>query len=120
MTEELHKAVVSLSEKYDVDPLILRIKISKPNRDLEYHVMRNSEIIDETNIATVLNIMPLKAFVVGVKLNSIFNKLAESNQIEKSRMNVRIYIKSVEDTSPHIYLFDDTKAVRKVALEEIN
>ncbi len=119
MTEDLQRAVISLSEKYDIDPLTLRLKISKPDKDLEYHIMKNSEIIGDTNIATVLNLNTLKAFAVGVKLNQVFNKLADSNQIEKSRMNVRIYIKSVDDTEPHLYLFDDTKAIRKVLIEEL-
>ena len=119
MTDELKSALKMLSEKYNIEPTKLRIKISMPNKDLKYHIMENGTDIDETNVATALNLNTVKAFGAGIKLNSLFDKLSEKNQINKSNMNVRIFTKS-EDFTPEYYLFDNQSPIKKLALEDIN
>ncbi len=119
MQDTLRNAIRTLSEKYEVDPLKFRINISKPNKDLEYHIMSYNKIISSTNLASALNLGTLKAFAAGIKLNSIFSKLSNENQIEKSRMNVKIYTKS-DDFTPLLYLFDGEVAKRKIELAEFD
>ena len=117
--DALKNAIRSLSSRYGIDTLKLRIKISKPEKKLEYHIMQNDKIVDETNVATALNLTSVTAFMVSTKLNSVFKKLSENNHVPQSNMNIRMYTKSPEDCLPQIYLFDGTTAKRKVALEEI-
>ncbi len=117
--DELKHAIKTLSGKYEVDPLSLRIKISRPKKELEYHIMQNAKTLDETNIATVLNMNPAKAFFANVKLTSAFKALSSNSGIDASRMNVRLYIKSLEESRLHVYLFDGTEPKQEVPIEDI-
>ncbi len=119
MQDTLRNAIRTLSQKYEIEPKKIRIKISKPNKDLVYHIMENGEEIAETNLASALNLSTLKAFAAGIKLNSIFDKLSQNNQINKSTMNARIYTTS-DDFSPEIYLFDSTVAKKRLTLEDFD
>jgi hypothetical protein len=79
--------------------------------------MQNAEIIDETNVATVLNMIPAKAFFAELKLNSVFKQLSANSNIDSSRMNVRLYVKN--DEKLHVYLFDGVNPKNEVPMEEL-
>jgi hypothetical protein len=103
--ETLANAISSLSKKHNVHKNELRIKISKPNNKLNYEIMKNGDVIEETNLATALNINTITAFIVSTRLETIIINLSKEYKIPESNINVRIYTKS-EDCSPMLYLFD--------------
>lgn len=103
--DTLANAISSLSKKHNVKTSELRIKISKPEKKLHYEIMKNGDVIEETNLATALNINHVTAFMVSTKLESIVIDLSKEYNIPESSINVRIYTKS-EDCSPMLYLFD--------------
>jgi hypothetical protein len=101
----LANAISSLSKKHNVKTSDLRIKISKPKKKLHYEILKNVEVIEETNLATALNINTVTAFMVSTRLESIIINLSKEHHIPESTINVRIYSKS-EDCSPMLYLYD--------------
>jgi hypothetical protein len=107
--ETLKTALRRLSEKHGVKETELRIKISKPEESLKYEIMKNSEILEETNVATALNLNSVVAFMVGNKLKNIIDSIAKEYSIKEDRVNVRIYTKT-NDCEPLLYLFDETNA----------
>lgn len=106
--DTLKTAIRSLSKKHSMQPTELRIKISKNNNDLRYEIMKNKEILEETNVALALNLNSITAFWVGNKLNSIMDNLINEYQVPKEQINVRIYTKDTERCEPMLYLFDGT------------
>lgn len=116
--DALKNAISSLSEKHNLAPTDLRIKISKPEKKLEYHIMNKGDIIQETNLATALNLNTMVAFMVGNKLSAIMESLVSKYKIAPDKINVRIYTKS-EDCSPLLYLFDGSDAKEKIDLESL-
>lgn len=107
--ETLKNAIRRLSEKHRVKETDLRIKISKPKDSLKYEIMKNSEVLEETNVATALNLNSIVAFMVDNKLKSIIDTIAKEHSVAENRVNVRIYTKT-EDCEPLLYLFDETNA----------
>lgn len=105
ITETLKSALRSLSKKHEIGEKEVRIKIYKPNGSLKYDIMKNSERLEETNIATALNLNSVVAFMVGNKLNTIFDSLVDDFKIDVKTLNVRIYTKT-DDCEPLLYLFD--------------
>lgn len=114
----LRNAISSLSEKHNLATMDLRIKISKPEKKLEYHIMNKGDVIQETNLATALNLNTMVAFMVGNKLSAIMDSLVSKYQIPPSEINVRIYTKS-EDCTPLLYLFDGSEAKEKIDLDNL-
>ena len=115
--ETLKNAIRSLSIKHKISEKELRIKISKPNDNLKYEIMKNSEILEQTNIATALNLNSIVAFMVGNKLNTIIDTISKKNSIPEPLVNVRIYTKT-DDCEPLLYLFKETNPVKPLNLDE--
>ena len=105
ITDTLKSAIGSLSKRYGIKEKELRIKISKPEDSLKYEIMKNADVLDETNIATALNINSIMAFMVSNKLNTIIDSLVKEFAIRENSVNVRIYTKT-DDCEPLLYLFD--------------
>lgn len=103
--DTLKNAIGSLSKKHDIDAKDLRIRISKPESSLVYDIMKNKEVLEQTNVATALNLNSIVAFMVGNRLNAIIDELKNEHKLEENKINVRIYTKT-EDCEPLIYLFD--------------
>ena len=103
--DTLTSAIRSLSKKYNIQPVEVRIRISRPSDSLKYEIMRNTEVLEETNLATALNINAITSFMVGNKLNTIVDSLVSDYQVPSNKINVRIYTKT-EDCEPMLYLFD--------------
>lgn len=116
--EALVNAIRSLSKKHEIDTTELRIRISKKDESLKYEIMRNKDILEETNLATALNLNTITAFMVGNKLNTIIDTLSKNYQVALSKINVRIYTKS-EDCTPLLYLFDGVTPKTPLNLDEI-
>ena len=118
--EALKTAIRSLSKKYDIGEKEVRLKIFKTadmkgeGYHLDYSIMKNSEILEQTNLATALNLASIPAFMVGNRLNSIIDSLVKEYGIPKSSISVRIYTKT-DDCEPLLYLFDGVTP--KVALD---
>lgn len=106
--ETLQTAIRSLSKKHSMQPTELRIKISKNKDNLKYEIMKNKEVVEETNVASALNLSSITAFWVGNKLNSIMDGLIKEYQVPKEQINVRIYTKDMNNCEPALYLFDGT------------
>lgn len=117
--ERLQLAISSLSKKYSVPVLELRIKISRPEKKLVYEIMKNSEVVDEVTLATALNIGTIEAFVASGHLENIFNKLVKANALKSEIMNVRIYTKKADTCYPSLYLFDGTNPVKSLKEEDL-
>ena len=112
--ETLKTAIRSLSKKYDIGEKEVRLKIFKTADEegkyhLDYSIMKNSEILEQTNLATALNLASIPAYMVGNRLNSIIDSLVKEYGIPKSSINVRIYTKT-DDCEPLLYLFDGVNA----------
>ena len=75
--DTLKNAIRSLSNKHGIKEKELRIKISKPKGSLRYEIMKNSEVLEETNVATALNLNTVVAFMVGNRLNAIVDSIAK-------------------------------------------
>jgi hypothetical protein len=103
--DTLKNAISFLSKKHSIDVKELRIRISKPEDVLRYDVMKNKEVLQQTNVATALNLNSIVAFMVSNKLSSIVDGLIKEYNMESDKINVRIYTKT-EDCEPLIYLFD--------------
>ena len=95
----------------------LRIKISKPNGSLKYEIMKRSDVLEETNIATALNLNTVVAFYVGNKLKAIFESVSKEYNLPENKMNVRIYTKQ-DDCEPSLYLFDEATAKAQLDLNK--
>lgn len=104
--DTLKNAIKLLSKKHDIDVKELRIKISKPQDTLKYEIMKNKEVLEQTNVASALNLSSIVAFMVSNRLNSIMDDLVKEHKIKTDKINVRIYTKT-NDCEPLIYLFDD-------------
>lgn len=116
--ESLVNAISSLSKKHQIHTSELRIRISKKEDSLKYEVMKNRDILEETNLATALNLNTITAFMVGNKLNTIIDSLSKNYQVSLSTINVRIYTKT-EDCNPLLYLFDGVTPRIPLNLDDI-
>lgn len=105
--DTLKNAIRSLSKKHSIGEKEVRIKISKPSDSLRYEIMKNSDVLEETNLATALNLNAITAFMVGNRLNTIVDSLSKEHGVPENRINVRIYTKT-DDCEPLLYLFDET------------
>lgn len=103
--DTLTSAIRSLSKKHNIQTNEVRIRISKPEDSLKYEIMKNTDVLDETNLATALNLNAITSFMVGNRLNTIIDSLISNYQVPSNRINVRIYTKT-EDCEPMLYLFD--------------
>ena len=117
--DTLKNAIRSLSKKHEIGEKEVRIKIfksldKKGNYFLDYQIMKNSEVLGATNLATALNLNPVVSFMVGNRLNTIVDSLSKEYDVPDSSINVRIYTKT-EDCEPLLYLFDGVTP--KVALD---
>jgi len=115
--DTLKSAIRSLSSKYGVGEKEVRLKISKPDGSLSYEIMKNSEILDKTNVATALNLNTVVAFMVGNRLNTIIDSLSKEYGVPESTINVRIYTKT-DDCEPLLYLFDGINAKSPLDIEK--
>lgn len=115
--DTLKNAIRSLSEKHGIKQTELRIKISKPSNSLKYEIMKNSEILEETNVATALNLNSIVAFMVGNRLNAIVDSISKDYSVPESTINIRIYTKT-DDCEPLLYLFDDTTAMTALEIDK--
>lgn len=116
--ESIVNAIRSLSKKHEIHTTELRIRISKKDDSLKYEIMKNKDILEETNLATALNLNMVSAFMVGNKLNTIIDSLSKNYQVSLSAINVRIYTKT-EDCTPLLYLFDGVTPKTPLNLDEI-
>jgi hypothetical protein len=105
--ETLKNAIRSLSNRHGIGEKEVRIKISKPKDSLKYEIMKNSDVLEETNLATALNLNTITAFMVGNRLNTIVDSISKEYGVPESSMNVRIYTKT-DDCEPLLYLFEET------------
>jgi len=115
--DTLKTAIRSLSNKHGINEKEIRIKISKPDSSLKYEIMKNSEVLEATNIATALNLNTVVAFMVGNRLNTIVDTIAKQNSIPEELVNVRIYTKT-DDCEPLLYLFKETSPVKALNLDD--
>jgi hypothetical protein len=115
--DTLKTAIRSLSNKHGINEKEIRIKISKPEKSLKYEIMKNSEVLEATNIATALNLNTVVAFMVGNRLNTIVDTIAKQNSIPEELVNVRIYTKT-DDCEPLLYLFKETNPVKALNLDD--
>jgi hypothetical protein len=115
--ETLQNAIRSLSNKHGISEKDLRIAISRPNKNLRYEIMKNGDILEETNIATALNLNSVVAFMVGNRINAIVDSIAKDYKIDQSKLNVRIYTKT-EDCEPLLYLFEGKTPVTALDLNK--
>lgn len=115
--ESLSNAIRSLSNKHKIEPKELRIKISKNKDSLKYEILRNTELLEETNLATALNLNTIAAFMVGNRLYNIVEGLIKQYRIDESSINVRIYTKT-DSCQPSLYLFDGGKAKQPLDIKE--
>jgi len=113
----LQNAIRKLSAKHETVPTELRIRISKKADNLRYEILRKSEVLEETNLATALNIQPITAFMVGNKLHKIMDKIAMDYGINDETVNVRIYTKK-SDCEPLLYLFDGATPRQELDINE--
>ena len=116
--ETLKGAISNLSKKYKIGAKEIRIKISKNGGNLVYDIMNKKDIVDTVTLAQALNLNAIQAFMVGNKLEHIFQKISNVNSVSQDSMNVRIYTIE-DDCSPSFYLFDDKNAIRELKYEEI-
>ena len=63
--ETLSNAIRSLSNKHEIRLNEVRIKISKKDDSLKYEILRNTDVLEETNLATALNLNTISSFMVG-------------------------------------------------------
>lgn len=115
--DTLKNAIRSLSKKHGIKETELRIAISRPENDMKYEIMRNGNILDETNIATALNLNSVLAFVVENRLSAILDSISKEHRIEESKLNVRIYTKT-DDCEPLLYLFEGKSPVTALELNK--
>lgn len=115
--DTLKNAIRNLSAKYEIGEKEIRIKISKPNGNLKYEIMKNSQVLEETNVATALNLNAVVAFMVGNRLNTIVDSLSKDFSIPEQKLNVRIYTKT-DDCEPMLYLFEETKPVQALDIDK--
>jgi hypothetical protein len=115
--DTLKNAIRSLSDKHGIKEKELRIKISKPKGSLRYEIMKNSEVLEETNVATALNLNTVVAFMVGNRLNAIVDSIAKEFSVPEQTVNVRIYTKT-DDSEPLLYLFDDTTPIAGLEIDK--
>jgi hypothetical protein len=113
----LQNAIKQLSAKHQIGEKEIRIKISKPNNELKYEIMKNSDVLEETNVATALNLNAVVAFMVGNRLNAIIDSIAKEYKIPENNINVRIYTKT-DDCEPLLYLFKDTSPVEALDIDK--
>jgi hypothetical protein len=116
--ETLSNAIRSLSNKYEIQPNELRIKISKKNDSLKYEILKNTDVIEETNLATALNLNTISSFMVGNRLNTIIDGLVKEHQVPNESINVRIYTKT-DECEPLIYLFDGGKPKQPLDIDKL-
>ena len=110
----LKNAIRSLAKRYKVGEREIRIKVYKGldergKRCIRCGIMKNSDDLDDINVATALNLMTIIAYQVENKLNEIIDSLSSEYKIPENELNVRIYTKT-DDCEPLLYLFDKTKA----------
>lgn len=103
--DTLKNAIRSLSNKHGIGEKELRIAISRPEKSLKYEIMKNGDVLEETNIATALNLNAVVAFMVGNRLSAIVDTISKDYQVESNKINVRIYTKT-DDCEPLLYLFN--------------
>jgi hypothetical protein len=115
--DTLKNAIRSLSNKHGVDEKDLRICISRPQSNLKYEIMKNGDILEETNIATALNLNSVVAFMVGNRLSSIIDSISKEFSVESNKINVRIYTKT-QDCEPLLYLFNGKTPVAPLELNK--
>ena len=115
--DTLKNAIRSLSNKHKISEKDLRIKISKPDDALKYEIMKNSEVLEETNVATALNLNTIVAYMVGNRLNQIIQSVSKDYSVPENVVNLRIYTKS-EDCEPLLYLFESKNPVRALNIDE--
>lgn len=114
--DTLKNAIRNLSAKYEVGEKEIRIKISKPNGNLKYEIMKNSVVLEETNVATALNLNAVVAFMVGNRLSAIVDSLVNDFGVAEDKVNVRIYTKT-DNCEPLLYLFNDTTPVQGLDID---
>jgi hypothetical protein len=114
--DTLKNAINLLGKKHNVDVKELRIRISKNKDDaLKYDIMKNKEVIEQTNVASALNISSIVAFMVSNRLNSIMDSLIKEHK--SNNINVRIYTKT-DDCEPLAYLFDNKEPKCPLDIEQ--
>ena len=103
--DTLKNAIRSLSSKHSIEEKELRIAISRPEKNLKYEIMKNGQVLEETNIATALNLNSVAAFMVGNRLSAIIDSISKDYNVQSNKLNVRIYTKT-DDCEPLLYLFE--------------
>ena len=115
--DTLSNAIRSLSNKHQIRPNDLRIKISKSKDSLKYEILKITDVLEETNFATASNVNTITSFMVGNRLNMIIDGLIKEYNVPKESINVRIYTKT-EYCEPLLYLYDGGKPKQPLDLEK--
>ena len=116
--DTLKNAIRSLSNKHGIQEKDLRIKISKLEEKLVYEIMNKSQVLEQTNVATALNLNSITAFMVGNRLSMIFDSLSKEFNVHESTLNVRIYTKT-DDCEPLLYMFDSTNPKQQLDIDKL-
>lgn len=116
--DTLRNAISSLSKKHGIQERDLRIRISKSDDKLKYEIMDKKDVLEETNVATALNLNSITAFMVGNRINTIVDSLSREFHIPESTLNVRIYTRT-EDCEPLLYLFDEKNPKQQLDIDRL-
>jgi hypothetical protein len=79
--------------------------------------MKNAHVLEETNVATALNLNSVVAFMVENRISSIVDSLVKQYALPESKINIRIYTKTA-DCEPLLYLFNETTPVEPLETEK--
>ena len=130
---KIQKGLKDCSEKYNIAPKDIRVKISKEisigrmgkSETIKSFVMSNNAVIKDTEgkdtqiaIKNLLQLNPMEEMFLNKYLKGAFTKLSLKNKIEEEGINARIFTTSL-DFNPSIYLYKGEIAVTPITVEDL-
>jgi hypothetical protein len=94
----------------------IKISYSAEQQKLIFEIMNKTQIVCDTTIAKMFNLMAVIAFMVVNRVEQKFNMISKDNNISKEELNIRI---SMGVDSPNAYMFKNGERIRQIQTAEI-
>jgi hypothetical protein len=118
------KAISNFSKKYEVTDLEtqLMIRASDDNCTPKYQVLVNNKLREEITFNEILNVkidFLGREMIVSPFISSSLRKLRREHECKADDLAILIYKKESNPSSPYLYFFEGTKAVKPIDFQYI-
>lgn len=116
--EKIADALKQAAKGNELELKDVRIKISynKEQEKIVFEIMNKTQVVCDTTVAKMFNLMAVIAFMVVNRIEQKFNTIAKGNNISKEELNIRI---SMGVDSPNAYMFRNGERIRQILTDEI-